>query len=148
MGGLQFFGGSPIFLGGSPFFRGVSKFLGGGGGGLHFLGVSNFFGGLQFFGGRGSPIFRGDSNFSGGGGGLQFFGGSPIFLGVSNFSGYDQRSAGTHPTGMHSCQSIFQDREIREIKIGYLPSMKPYVIQAKGANIALAKTSVTKKQPR
>ena len=43
-------------------------------------------------------------------GGLQFlgvsiFGGSPIW-GVSNFSvggGYGQRSAGTHPTGMHSC---------------------------------------------
>ena len=44
-------------------------------------------GGLQFFGG--SPIFRD--------GGLQFFGG------VSNFSEYGQRSAGTHPTGMHSC---------------------------------------------
>ena len=37
---------------------------------------------LQFF--RGSPIFWGVSNFSGG---LQFFGGgvSPIFVGVSNF---------------------------------------------------------------
>ena len=48
-----------------------------------------------------------------GGGGLQFFGGvSPIFAGVSNFSGgglqpeYGQRSAGTHPTGMHSCFSM------------------------------------------
>ena len=37
----------------------------------------------------GSPIFRGK-------GGLQFFGGgSP--------PEYGQRSAGTHPTGMHSC---------------------------------------------
>ena len=49
-------------------------------------GVSNFLGGLSliFRGGRGSPIFRG--------GGHQ----TPE---------YGQRSAGTHPTGMHSCLS-------------------------------------------
>ena len=100
-------------------------------------GVSNFVGGLQFFGG--SPIFwgvGGVSNFSGGSpivqGGLQLFGGSPIFEGVTNFSGQGvskffflffkiffpkissgmhqplpprdgQCAAGTHPTGMHSC---------------------------------------------
>ena len=77
------------------------------------LGVSNFSGGVWSLGGggrgRGSPIFQGV---------LQFFGGvSPIFWGVSNFSGglqflrgavsnfseYGQRSAGAHPTGMHSC---------------------------------------------
>ena len=46
------------------------------------------------------------SNFSGGGG-----------WGVPNFSGggggsppeYGQRSAGTHPTGMHSCFNMFVD---------------------------------------
>ena len=50
-------------------------------------------------------------------GGLQFFGGVSNFSGgVSNFSRwgrtrrpeYGQSSAGTHPTGMHSClQYIF-----------------------------------------
>ena len=60
----------------------------------------NFPGGcLQFFGGspifRGvSPIFRGVSNFSGG---------SPIFQGGLQFLEYGKRSAGTHPTGTHSC---------------------------------------------
>ena len=73
-------------------------------------------GGLVPGGGVWSPIFRGGvvSNFSGGvvsnflgGSGLQLFGGGV----VSNFSGggvglqpeYGQRSASTHPTGMHSC---------------------------------------------
>ena len=54
---------------------------------------SNFSGGVcSKFGGVSAPNFRGGvcSNFSGGGGGLQF-------------SEYGQRSAGTHPTGMHSC---------------------------------------------
>ena len=73
--------------------------------------VSNFSGGvspifqggcgLQFFGGRGCGLQffgRGVSNFSGG---LQFGGVSPIFRGGS--LEYGQRSAGTHPTGMHSC---------------------------------------------
>ena len=55
-------------------------------------GVSNFSGGLQFFfGGEWVSNFLGVSNFSGG---LQFFGGSLE---------YGQRSAGTYPTGMHSC---------------------------------------------
>ena len=97
-GFLQFFGGFLQFLGGLPIFRG--------GGGV-------------------PPIFRGgSSNFSGGvwsGGFLQFFGGFLQFFGgggSSNFSGgvccsgtppgqqtpeYGQLSAGTHPTGMHSC---------------------------------------------
>ena len=47
---------------------------------------------------------RGVSNF---GGSPNFFGGvSLIFLGGLQFflgGGYGQRSAGTHPTGMHSC---------------------------------------------
>ena len=81
------------FSGGSPIFQcgGVSNLCGGS---PIFQGVSNFSGGdLQFFEGGSPLIFQGvSSNFSGG---LQFFGGdSPE---------YGQRSAGTHPTGMHSC---------------------------------------------
>ena len=49
--------------------------------------------------GGGVSNFRGVSNFSGGC--LEFFGGgSPE---------YGQRSAGTHPTGMHSCLYIHID---------------------------------------
>ena len=120
-GGLQFFRGE------------VSNFSGEGGSSNFSGGLQLFWGVLQFFGGEGSPIFRGRGvppifqgvpNFSGGF--LQFFGGSPIFRGrVSNFRGgppifwgvlqffgwggwsptpeYGQRSAGTHPTAMHSC---------------------------------------------
>ena len=74
-----------LFTGGVSSRGGVSKFLG--------------WGVLQIF--RGSPIFFwggrvGDvvSNFSGG---------SPIFReGVLQLE-YGQCSAGTHPTGMHSC---------------------------------------------
>ena len=86
--------------------RGVSNFWGV----SNFLGVSNFSGGFQFF--------REVSNYSGG---LQFFGGG-IFL-ISSFlrihppldqtPEYGQRSAGTHPTGMHSCSlfvSLFEFR--------------------------------------
>ena len=67
---------------------------------------------LQFFGGVSAPIFRGEgicSNFSGGGCLLQFFGGGGVcsnFSGGLQFSKYGQRSAGTHPTGMHSCDHI------------------------------------------
>ena len=84
---ILFTGG--VWSGGLQFFRGGLHFFGGGGWGSPIWGGS----GLQSFGG-GSPIF----------GGLQFFGG------ISNFSGggvsppeYGHRSAGTHPTGMHSC---------------------------------------------
>ena len=43
----------------------------------------------------GSPIFQG---------GLQFFRGVlQFFLGGRGSPEYGQRSAGTHPTGMHSC---------------------------------------------
>ena len=57
--------------------------------------------------------------WSRGGGCLQFWGGGsnlggcPNFWGVSNFFGggglpeYGQRSAGTHPTGMHFCLTYF-----------------------------------------
>ena len=57
---------------------------------------SNFFGGVLFSGG-------GCSNFWGG----IFSGGvpAPIFRGGLQFSEYGHRSAGTHPTGMHSCFS-------------------------------------------
>ena len=51
----------------------------------------------------------GVSNFSGGGCGLVPGGGvSPIFGGLQFFGGggNGQRSAGTHPTGMHSCYDI------------------------------------------
>ena len=66
-------GGSPIFREGC-----VSNFSGG----LQFWGVSNFSGGVP-------------PNFRGGVSGLVPGGGSP--------PEYGQRSAGTHPTGMHSC---------------------------------------------
>ena len=77
----------------------------GGEGGSFFGGVPpNFRGGCLFLGGP--PNFRGggSSKFSGGvppnfrrGGSSKFFlgGGSPLE--------YGQRSAGMHPTGMHSC---------------------------------------------
>ena len=70
-----------------------------------------FWGGLQFLGG-GLQFFWGVSNFSVG---LQFFGGSPNFFFQiffpQNSSGMHQSppsrdgqcTAGTYPTGMHSC---------------------------------------------
>ena len=81
-------GGGGAFLGGVPL--GGCLFLGGvwGGaflGGVPFLGVplgGYFFGGCIFFEGGVPPNFRG---------------GFPP-------PEYGQRSAGTHPTGMHSCQ--------------------------------------------
>ena len=82
-----------------------------GGGCLQFFGgfLQIFLGGfLQIFGG--SPIFQGGVSLIFRGGCLQFWGGFlQIFRGVSKFSGggvppeYCQRSAGMHPTGMHSC---------------------------------------------
>ena len=64
--------------------------------------------GLYFFGGVGG-IFSG-GYFSGGGifpGGWYFSGGvffsGGIFSGGGSSPEYGQRSAGTHPTGMHSC---------------------------------------------
>ena len=53
---------------------------------------------------RGVSNSWGVSNFSGG---LQFFWGSPIFWGGNQTPEYGQRSAGTHPTGMHSCWHFF-----------------------------------------
>ena len=52
---------------------------------------------LQIFGGVSAPNFRGGvcSKFSGGV--------CSKFSGGLQFSEYGQRSAGTHPTGMHSC---------------------------------------------
>ena len=67
-------------------------------------------GGLQFFGGvwswGGLQFFRGE--------GLQFFGGLQFFFffdfcflwGYPPPLEYGQRSADTHPTGMHSCSMI------------------------------------------
>ena len=94
MPALNFRGGCllQIFGGGA-----CSKFSGG-------VPAPNFRGGclLQIFGGCLLQIFGGGacSKFSGGCL-LQIFGG-----GVQ-FSEYGQRSAGTHPTGMHSCLLIF-----------------------------------------
>ena len=60
---------------------------------------------LQIFGG--SPNFRGGVFFWGGyflGGFLQIFlGGSSKFSGGGSPPEYSQRSASSHPTGMHSC---------------------------------------------
>ena len=109
---LQIFWGVP-----APNFRGegacfkfsggaCSKFSGGGGACSKFSGgvpASNFRGGclLQNFGGGAC------SKFCGGGACSKFSGGvpAPNFQGgvVLQFSEYGQRSAGTHPTGMHSC---------------------------------------------
>ena len=97
-------GGAPDFaliLGGVPpnFWGGFLQICWGG----VFLGVSKFSGGVFFWGGS--------SKFSGGvflGGFSKFLGGCLFFGEVSKFSGggsppeYGQRSAGTHPTGMHS----------------------------------------------
>ena len=59
----------------------------------------NFRGGLLqiFFGGVSAPNFRWGGDL------LQIFWGG-WFL---QFSEYDQRSAGTHPTGMHSCIQLY-----------------------------------------
>ena len=108
-------GGS--FFSGGVFFGGSSKFSGGGVflGGVppNFRGGGCILGGVSFFGGV--PL-----NFWGGGflqiWGVCLFGGG-IFLGGCLFGGvvppnffwggsppeYGQCSAGTHPTGMHSC---------------------------------------------
>ena len=83
-GGLIFLGGVP------PNFRGGCWFLQ-----IFFWGGSSkFSGGCLFLGGY--------SKFSGGF--LQIFrGGSSKFSGGGSPPAYGQRSAGTHPTGMHSC---------------------------------------------
>ena len=115
-GSSKFSGG--VFFWGVVFLGGSSKFSGG-----SFLGVPPNFRGGSFFGGV-PPNFGGVS-FGGGflqfsrgiflGGILQIFGGGVFFWGGSSkFSGglffgggsppeYGQRSACTHPTGMHSC---------------------------------------------
>ena len=66
---------------------------------------------LQIFGGEvAAPNFRGGCllQIFGGGCLLQNFGGvpAPKFRGGLQFSEYGQRSAGTHPTGMHSFLSL------------------------------------------
>ena len=81
------------FSGGVPFWEGASKFSGGGASKFSGGGASKFSGGVP-------PNFRGvPPNFRGGGvpfWGVPFWGGGPS-------PEYGQRSAGTHPTGMHSC---------------------------------------------
>ena len=87
-GGSRFcsnFGGGVSFLGGVP-----PNF----GGGL-LGGPPNFFGGVCVFLGGVPPNFRGW-------GGLFFGGPSKFWGGVSPLE-YGHHSAGTHPTGMHSC---------------------------------------------
>ena len=88
------FGGVP-----APNFRGEGGFL------LQIFGggaCSKFSGGclLQIFGGGCLlQIFRGGACSKFSGGGVP----APNFRGGLQFSEYGQRSAGTHPTGMHSC---------------------------------------------
>ena len=63
-------------------------------------GSSKFGGGLFLGGGMFLQIFLG---------GVSFWGGSSKFSGGEGGSPpeYGQRSAGTHPTGMHSCMLVF-----------------------------------------
>ena len=108
-GGCLFFGGggSTNFWGGVFFWGGSIKFSGGclfwGGIPPNFRGVClfwgvppNFYGGGVFFSGGSSKFSGGSSKFSGGG--------------VSP-SEYGQRSAGMHPTGMHSCFVLLLSQE-------------------------------------
>ena len=88
-----------VFLGGEgvpPNFRGGVVFGGGGGPSKFSRGGCYLGGGPSKFSGVGG----GSSKFSGGC--LQIFGGS--FFGGGSPPEYGQRSAGTHPTGMHSCR--------------------------------------------
>ena len=88
-------GGSPIFQGSLKFFWGSPIFLGGGGFPIC-QGVSNFSGG----GLRGDPpqFFWGDFFFD-----FWFLWGYHPPPPWDQTLEYGQRSAGTHPTGMHSC---------------------------------------------
>ena len=111
-------GGACSNFSGGYFFGGgaCSNFSGGS--------VCSKFSGGYFFGGVPAPIFRGGcllqffrrgvpAPIFQGGCLLQFFGGCllqifgggvcSIFSGGLQFSEYGHRSAGTHPTGMHSC---------------------------------------------
>ena len=63
-------------------------------------------GGLQFFG-RVRPNFRGGFPPNLGGFSSKFLGGSLNFWGRGSPPEYGQHSAGTHPTGMHSCLFLF-----------------------------------------
>ena len=95
-------GGTPdfalIFRGGAPDFALIFR------GGLFWGGL---LGGAPDFAliFRGVFFWGGSSKFSGGG---SFFGGvPPNFRGGCSPPEYGQRSAGTHPTGMHSCCLYF-----------------------------------------
>ena len=90
-----------FFWGGPPNFRG----------GGYFGGVLQIFRGVPFLGGCSSKFWGGIFGGVPFGGGYFFGGclfGGVYFLGGCLFGGvpppeYGQRSAGTHPTGMHSC---------------------------------------------
>ena len=89
------------------------------GGCLQFGGFSNFSGG--------SPIFRGVSNFFWGGAVSRFSRGSPIFRGGLQPE-YGQRSAGTHPTGMHSCcNTHFPTRLPHRLKSSHIYHIFPHL---------------------
>ena len=96
----KFSGGvsAPNFRGGvcSKFWGGLLQILGGS--------APNFLGGVcsKFSGGVSAPNFREGGVCS------KFSGGCllQIFWGGFKFSEYGHRSAGTHPTGMHSCFKI------------------------------------------
>ena len=101
-----FTGRNEVFWG-SPVFRGVSNFSGGGGSGPRgfpiFLGGSPIFPGVRGW-------LRGTPNFFLGGGIVFWFLlslGIPIPPPRNQTPEYGQRSAGTHPTGMHSCSKKF-----------------------------------------
>ena len=64
--------------------------------------MSEFFGGCLKFSG-GLKFSEGDLKFWGV---SEIFGGSEIFKGGAPLE-YCQHSAGTHPTGMHSCPIIY-----------------------------------------
>ena len=115
-GGVFFWGGSSKFSG-----RGVPPNFGGG----VFLGGPPNFGGVSFWGVP--PNFGGGVSFGGSFGGVPpyFRGGvPPNFLGGVSFLGggsppeYGQRSAGTHPTGTHSCLFAKNCVKMKEFRPG------------------------------
>ena len=91
--------GGCLVPGGCLFWGGSSKCFGGG---VFLGGFLQIFRGGVFFGGGSSNFLGGSSKFSGVGSSKFFLGG--VFLwGGGSPPEYGQRSAGTHPTGMHSC---------------------------------------------
>ena len=74
---------------------------------------------------RGGPVLPGGGVWSGGF--LQILGGPPNFRGGPSPE-YGQHSAGTHPTGMHSCSSICllkTARKLRKLQCSHLTKFNP-----------------------